>query len=65
MPKSILDLVHWRNNETVEMKVSDGKIIIEKVANEHKSIDELFANYDGKYTPVEINWGEPVGKEIW
>jgi antitoxin component of MazEF toxin-antitoxin module len=31
----------------------------------HKSIEELFAGFQGEYEPVEIDWGEPVGKEIW
>lgn len=37
------------------------------------SIDELFADWDGTYEPPsdwptvgnEIDWGEPVGAEIW
>jgi len=31
----------------------------------HKSIEELFAGYKGEYEPVEIDWGKPVGREIW
>ncbi len=30
-----------------------------------KTIEELFVGYDEKYTPEEIDWGEPVGKEKW
>ena len=40
------------------------KIIIEK-ATKQKNIKELFADYHGEYTPVEIDWGEPVGNEVW
>lgn len=28
------------------------------------SLKELFADYTGNYKPAEINWGNPVGKEI-
>jgi transposase len=31
----------------------------------HKSIEELFADFKGEYEPVDIDWGKPVGKEIW
>ena len=31
----------------------------------HKNIKELFEEYDGKYEAVNIDWGEPVGDEIW
>ena len=26
---------------------------------------ELFANYNEDYEKQEIDWGEPVGKEVW
>ena len=40
------------------------EIIIEK-AESRKNIKELFADYHGEYTPIEIDWGEPVGEEVW
>lgn len=30
-----------------------------------KSIEERFKGYTGNYKPTEIDWGAPVGKEIW
>lgn len=34
--------------------------------DEHPLLDELFKNWDGtNYTAEEIDWGKPVGKEIW
>ena len=30
-----------------------------------KSIEERFKGYNGDYKPAEIDWGAPVGKEIW
>jgi len=30
-----------------------------------KSIEERFKGYNGNYKPTEIDWGAPVGKEIW
>lgn len=29
------------------------------------SIIDLFADYQGEYKPEEIDWGEPVGEEVW
>ena len=31
----------------------------------HTTIEDLFKNYNGKYTHKEIDWGEPVGNEVW
>lgn len=66
LPKYILDAIKWQDNEEINIKTEDNRIIIEKVVKtERKNIKELFADFDGQYIPAEIDWGEPVGKEIW
>jgi len=37
-------------------------ILVSKV---YTNIDELFADFEGNCTTTEIDWGEPVGKEVW
>lgn len=64
IPKILLDTVHWKDSEQLVLSVEQDKIIIEK-AKPRKTLKELFADFDGEYTPVEIDWGKPVGKEIW
>lgn len=36
-------------------------------SNEKRRPDiyELFEGYNGEYEPVEIDWGEPAGLEVW
>ena len=51
-------------NESLAMRAQDGKLIIEPEAK-RKNIKELFADFDGNYSPVEIDWGDPVGDELW
>ena len=66
IPKILLDSVNWSENEQIVIIVDNGKLVIEK-AKEHKrkNIKELFENYKGDYEPVEVEWGEPKGEEIW
>lgn len=64
IPKVILDTVKWNENEEIIILVENEKLIIEK-ANNRKNIKELFKDYKGKYEPVDIDWGETVGDEIW
>ncbi len=66
IPKILLDTVKWSENEEIEINAEDGKLIIEK-AKEHKrkNIKELFKDYKGDYEPIEIDWGETKGGEIW
>ncbi len=64
IPKFILEAVHWNGNENLVVKTDKDKLIIEK-AEKRKNIMELFADFDGEYSPVEMNWGDPVGEEVW
>ena len=64
IPKFILEAVHWNGTERLVMNAENDKIIIER-AEKRKNIQELFADFPDEYTTVEINWGEPVGEEVW
>ena len=66
LPRILLEEVKWSENEPIEIKVEDNKIVIEKAQKtERKNIKELFKDYKGEYEPSEIDWGEPEGKEVW
>ena len=64
IPKFLLDVVQWSEGEQVVLSADKNKIIIEK-AEPRKNIVELFADFDGEYVPVDMDWGEPVGAEVW
>ena len=64
IPKSILDTINWSENEEIILLIKNEKIILEKAKN-RKNIKDLFKDYNGNYKPTEIDWGEPVGDEIW
>jgi len=64
IPKSMLDKLHWLANEAVEVVMENDGIII-KQKEPRKNIEDLFVNFDGEYKPIDIDWGKPVGKEIW
>ena len=66
LTKQILAALNWGINDEVSIVTQDNKLIIEQVhPKKHQTSDELCANFDGKYTPSGVDWGEPVGKEIW
>lgn len=64
IPKYLLDEVQWNENEQLTISVENKRIVIEK-AIPKKTISELFADFDADYTPQEIDWGKPEGKEVW
>ena len=65
LPKALLDDLNMSEGKEVEILKQDDIIIIKHAAQKRKSIQELFAGYEGDYAPEEIDWGEPVGGEIW
>ncbi len=69
IPKSILDLLQWDNNEKVEITTNGTELIIKKEPQHHrKTLEEMFQGYSeakSNYVVEEIDWGEPVGDEVW
>ena len=64
IPKFLLDALNWTGSERLVVSAEDDKIVIER-AEKRKNIKELFADYHEEYTPIEIDWGGPVGEEVW
>lgn len=64
IPKMLLDAMHWSENEEIMIQAEEGRLVLTK-AQEHKSIQELFEDFQGSYEPCEIDWGAPAGEEIW
>ena len=66
IPKHMLDDLSWSDNETVDITIENGKIVIERTSpSQKKNIVELFEGFNGKYDAEEFDWGEPSGREVW
>ena len=64
LPKSILSAAHLRENDAVSIDVQSEQIILRKVP-QPRTLDDLFADYQGDYVPFEIDTGEDVGREVF
>jgi antitoxin MazE len=67
LPKQLLDSVNLSSNDIVDIVAQDGNIVIKKAAGRkpYKTIQERFEGFEGEYQPISVNWGKPVGEEIW
>jgi antitoxin MazE len=66
-PKHILQEAQISVEDELNIFVSDGKIVIEPV-NKNKNkykIKDLVSQMPKNYSTDELDWGRPVGKEIW
>jgi antitoxin MazE len=64
-PSEFVDLVGIQEKSLVEIKIEGEKLILTKSPVKYPAIEELFAGFDGEYEAVEIDWGAPVGEEVW
>jgi antitoxin MazE len=66
-PIEFTDYAHITDKSVVDVHIEDDRIIIQKAkeTKPYKSIEELFEGFDGEYEPIEIDWGKPVGEEVW
>jgi antitoxin MazE len=65
LPQIILDGLNLKEGSEVEITPQNNGILIKSIHMKRPKIQELFEGYNGDYQPEEIDWGEPVGGEIW
>ena len=69
LPKAILDIVGFKDDDEVSLTVDDGSIVIKKAVSTgerrpYPSLAERFASYQGDHVPEEWDTGPAVGKEL-
>ena len=63
--KDILQEANLHINDTLDIKVSDGMIILFK-SFRHRTLEERAAEFDGQLgLDGEYDWGDAVGNEVW
>jgi len=66
IPRHALSQAKLEEGSDVEIVVSKEGEITLRAIHKRKSIQELFADYEGGfYKKDEIYWGKPQGDEIW
>ena len=65
--KAILEEAHINIGDQVNISVKKGQIIVEPVTKVRRKYDlrELVSKMPQNYQVEELDWGEPVGKEVW
>ncbi len=63
IPKGALSIARLKENDDVEIIATEDSITLRKVRR-RKTLDELFAGYQGDYRPAEFDTGADVGREV-
>ena len=67
LPKNLLTDAQIDVGDEVDISVKEGIIMVspsQKKRGRH-NLRDLVAHIPKNYQTDEINWGEPVGKEVW
>jgi antitoxin component of MazEF toxin-antitoxin module len=65
LPKAYCDQLGLRAGDVVELSLENTRLIIER-PEERYTIQNLIKNWNGIRGGIpEIDWGEPIGSELW
>jgi len=67
LKKDLLADVQLEVGDEVDIRVKDGVMIVTpaKKIRGKLNLEDLVARIPEDYETTEIDWGEPVGKEVW
>ncbi len=65
IPKPFAAEMGLEKDGEVELSVEKGRLVIEPPAAPSYTLEELLAEVRPSNLHGEIDWGPPVGKEIW
>jgi antitoxin MazE len=66
VPKAMAQEIGASDGKAAEMSVRDGKLVIEVTKPKRRNtLDELVAGITPENRHEEIDWGPPVGNEVW
>jgi antitoxin MazE len=64
IPKPMLEQVGLKEGAQVEVKVEGGRLVIEP-ARRRLTLQDVLKGFTPDNRPGEVDWGTPVGKEVW
>lgn len=65
IPKYVVEALGLKPNDTVECSLEEGKFVVQRLQTlPELTLEELLASVAD--TPEgEVDWGKPVGDEVW
>src|SRR3712207_496745 len=66
IPAALAREIAMRKGQEVNVDVEDGRLVITAVAERPRySLDDILKGFDENEPQEEIDWGLPVGNEVW
>jgi antitoxin MazE len=65
IPASMMTLARLSPDQAVDLRVEEGKIIIEPIIRPTYDLDQLLALMTPDTFPEDVDFGPPQGGEVW
>lgn len=65
LPQNLLSQVNFQENENIEIRVEDNSIILSSITKPKYRLEELLAQISSENKQELIDYGNPIGKEVW
>ena len=65
IPASVMAAASLSIDQEVDVREDKGRVVIEPVQRPKYDLDELLAQITPENLPDPIDWGPPVGREVW
>lgn len=63
IPKDILEKMDLKVSDVLNIEIENDAIVLRKQFT-HKSFEQRLADYNGKISVENFDWGEPEGREL-
>jgi antitoxin MazE len=65
IPRHLAHESRVKRGSTIELKVANGTLVVTPVSDRRYSLPSLLKKISKRNQHREINFGKPVGREIW
>ena len=65
IPKSLIQEIGLKEEDELVISTEGNKLIITPKNQKKYTLSELLEGMEEKHLHSEVDWGEPVGNEIW
>jgi len=65
LPADIINSMKLKQGDVLKIIEKNNEIILKSERKKKLSLKERLKNFNGTYNIKEVEWGEPVGNEVW
>jgi antitoxin MazE len=65
LPKPLLEQLGLKEGSEVDIKIEGNRIVVEPARRRRYTMAELLEGMTPDNRPEEVDWGPPVGREVW